>query len=279
MLDGRQFLESLLDGIELGVTRSLEQIKNDAQRRAPVRRLFKGGGRRRITGAIGVRNQIGAGTAYFRTSRVGQTPEGRTIRGRTNSAAPVTSPSRGSRRMPIGSPDFREVSREGSGFVFKNTRRVGREILASARSDVARGRGLRNVSVDASGKGAIEYGGTLRDSIKVIGPRRTPLPGVVGYVSASATEHGFNYAYAQEFGTAHNAPQPFLRPALRNAFRRITETNRDAIRTTLERGERRIRVVPGSIELHLEPGGSFSAKGGGSALARVEKMFERAGFR
>jgi hypothetical protein len=273
MIDSRRLIESILNALEAGVEQSLEEIKNEAQRRAPVRKLFKGGGRRRFKGGLAVHNYSFAAEPYFRSSRVGRTPDGDYIRGRTNSLAPVTSPSRRSGRRPIGGLEFRDVQRDGDSFRLAHgrSRRVGREILASAKRDVARGRGLRIVSVDARGKEDIQYGGTLRDSIEVVGPFRT-TEGVTGYVKASAIENGFNYAYAQEFGTAHNAPQPYLRPALRSMLRKITTTQRNAIRNRLERQSHPLRIVSTGLELVVTPARS-------SALVRFDTRMTAAGFR
>lgn len=273
MIDSRSLLDSILQGLTEGVGQSLEEIANEARRRAPVRRLFKGGGRshkRFVAGQIGVGNHDVVGRPYMRTTRVGRTITGETIRGRTNSAAPVTSPPRGSGRTPIGGSQFREVARSGNGFRFSQISEVRDDVLGRALSDVRRGRGLRLISRerralsfierDVLGLGArgavrenFEYGGTLRDSIEVVGPRRTPLPGVMGYVKASAVEHGFNYAYAQEFGTAHNAPQPFMRPALRNSLRKITTTQKYAIKTHLERSPRRMHIKPMFVTIRINP--------------------------
>lgn len=254
MIDTQALIDSILKGAEVGVRESLREIKQDAQRRAPVRKLFKGGGRRGVTAHIGVHNHQITGKPYAFAQRVGRTIEGEFIRGGPNSSAPVSQPKRGTGRG-IGGAEFREVSRETSGFrlVHENHPVAGKAILGRAKSDVARGRGLHLLP---GGKAGTEYGGTLRDSIKAEGPTRDGYQ-IVGYVKASAIENGFNYAYAQEFGTAHNAPQPYLRPALRDFFSKIGAGQRTAIKTHLERSSHPVRIVASSIELILGPTGSF----------------------
>lgn len=267
MISERALLNSILDGVEAGLTASLDQIKDDAQKRAPVRKLFRGGGRRRITTGLAVHNYSFRAEPFRRTQRVGVNPAdptGRPIRGRTNSSAPVTA-----RGPAIGGLEFRELASEGKGFRFRLANTVGgREILSRAKSEARRGKGVNTL---ASGKAGAEYGGTLRDSIEVVGPFRT-IEGVTGYVKASAIENGFNYAYAQEFGTAHNAPQPYLRPALRGMFRKIAVTQRDSIRNRLSRQPARLQLVKTSLKLEAVIERS-------TALARLDVRLTRAGFR
>jgi len=287
MFDYQRLVDSITEAAEQGVKASLEDIRNDARRRAPVRKLFKGGGRRSVTAHIGVHNHAVTGKPYQLARRVaGLTLGGSPLRGSQNTSVPTTRRLRafGGQRL-AGSADhtFREVKRVGNdSFTFASTKArfkiggksrlidVHSEINRRARYDVSRGRGI-----NASAGGVTEFGGTLRDSIQVEGPTRSGYR-IVGYVVASAIEHGFNYAYAQEFGTAHNAPQPFLRPALRNFFARLGAVQQTSIKTHLERRPHPVRLIASEIELVLSPTGSFGATGSGSALVKLGNKLDRA---
>jgi len=267
MIDFQRLVDSIIAAAEEGVEQSLNEIATDARRLAPVRKLFKGGGRRAISAHIGVHNHEVTGKPYSMAKRVGRTLEGEFVRGAPNSSAPVTRRLKAGR---LGGQEFREVEREpGFNVAFRfrlgRHRIAGKQILARARRDLARGAGLH---VLPGGKSGVEYGGTLRDSIEPEGPTRGGYR-IVGYVKASAIEHGFNYAYAQEMGTAHNAPQPYLRPALRNYLSKLGASQRTAIKTALQRGTYPVRVVAGSIELVLKPTG-------GDALRRFGNKLDRA---
>ena len=159
------------------------------------------------------------------------------LRGRPNSSRPVI------RVEGLGriTGNFRELSGPGELAIGAVYARVnGRTVRGDVRSaltargayEVRKGRGL-----NAEG----DIGGTLRDSIHSTGPFVTRSE-VYGFVSASAlNESGFNYAYAQEFGTGHNRPQPFLRPALREMKDQIVNGQRNAFATALRNAGRASR--------------------------------------
>lgn len=151
-------------------------------------------------------------------------------RGRPNSRQPVI------RVEGLGrvTGNFRELSEPGKlamGTIYARVNgRTARGDLASAltargRYEVAKGR--------AANPETGEIGGALRDSIRSEGPFVTRGE-VYGFVRAAAfNEKGFNYAYAQEVGTGHNRPQPFLRPALRELKDQIVNLQRNAFSTAL----------------------------------------------
>lgn len=234
MLDPYDLINAVLQGSIEGVNGALEDIAGIARRRAPVRKLFKGGRKRSITGAIGVHNNAYDATKglpfnykYHLGNIVGYAPKTRSLvaqsttprQGRVNSQYPVSRKINGVRLAGGSEVSFREV--RGGQFVHQlvlsriggksNRLDVLSAYLGRAIRDVEAGRGVRVVP-----GGDLEYGGALRDSIAVQPARRFALE-VWGSVSAHATDPGrdFDYAWAQEMGTAHNRAQPFLRPALR----------------------------------------------------------------
>jgi HK97 gp10 family phage protein len=94
----------------------------------------------------------------------------------------------------------------------KITKRIDPKSMSfeEMKSELKRRRGLTQ---DAFG--VTRYGGTLRDSIIVVKASLSTQEGkgiVRGYVRAGGG--GIDYAGYQEFGTRHNRPHPFLRPAL-----------------------------------------------------------------
>ena len=153
------------------------------------------------------------------------------VRGRPNSRQPVI------RVEGLGriTGNFRELSGPGKlahGTVYArvNGRTVRGEVssalTARGRYEVESGRAI-NAETG-------EVGGALRDSIRSEGPFVTRGE-VYGFVRAAAfNEKGFNYAYAQEIGTGHNRPQPFLRPALRELKDQIVNLQRNAFSTALK---------------------------------------------
>lgn len=264
-----RFLDVVLDAAADGANTILGQIKGEAQHRAPVRKLFKGGYKIKFRGpggGVGVRNQYlntTYGRAYSIAVHFAQTVSGgnrkypivsstNRRRGRQNSSIPTTARIREfENKRLMGTFDdisFREVRKVDGQYQFATTQvraKVGGkfrildirdQFAKGAARDLARGRGLHQVP----GKGGhTEYGGTLRDSIEVEEvTRRGDV--LEGYVKASAIEtdgrkSAFNYAYAQEFGTAHNAPQPYLRPAARLFAMRLAPGLSNPIRTALQR--------------------------------------------
>ena len=158
-------------------------------------------------------------------------PEDRiAARGRPNSSQPVI------RVEGLGriTGNFRELSGPGQlahGTIYA---RVNGRTVRGELSSALTARGAYEVRKGrATNAETGEIGGALRDSIKAEGPFVTRGE-VYGFVSAAAfNEQGFNYAYAQEIGTGHNRPQPFLRPALRELKDQIVNSQRTAFNTAL----------------------------------------------
>lgn len=154
------------------------------------------------------------------------------LRGRPNSRRPVV------RVEGIGrvTGNFRELSEPGKLAVSQIYARVnGRTVRGDLRL-TAKGRYELETGRAVTSEG--ELGGTLRDSIHPEGPFVTRGE-VYGYVSAAAfNEKGFNYALAQEIGTGHNRPQPYLRPALRELRDQIVYLQRNAFSTALKNAGR-----------------------------------------
>ena len=82
-------------------------------------------------------------------------------------------------------------------------------------------------------------GGRLREGIKVEGPFENGDE-VYGFVSASASDPGstHNYAKDQEFGSRHNRPHSFLRPALRQSHKQIIDLKSGALKRAISGGTR-----------------------------------------
>lgn len=294
MLDGQSLLNALLEAARQGASATLQQIATDARRRAPVRRIFKGGSRRKFRSPVGITNQRVTGMPYslaYRTARVASTKTTNhptltdfTRRGRANSAVPVTRHLEAIGARVAGDADinFREVRKiKNNSFEFAHTKvryKVGKqfrildlrdEFLARVARDVSHGRGITKVS------GQQQYGGKLRESIKVVEPIRQGTQ-IIGYVTASAIEHGFNYAYAQEFGTAHNRPQPYLRPAARAMHRRIKDNLRNSMATYLAKiTPGHIRLTNAEFKITVQLGGGFKSGGAGSVVTIVNNQIDR----
>lgn len=151
-------------------------------------------------------------------------------RGRPNSRRPVV------RVEGLGrvTGNFRELSEPGKLAISQIYARVNGR---TARGDLTASLTARGRYELKSGRAVTpegELGGTLRDSIHPEGPFVTRGE-VYGFVSAAAfNEQGFNYALAQEIGTGHNRPQPYLRPALRELRDQIVNAQRNAVGTALK---------------------------------------------
>ena len=303
MIDTSHFMDLLMEGVEEGVKGSLNQIRNRARELAPVRQLFKGATKAPLRGPISVHNQTTFGQPYRLALRMGRvatrtgtypivnlTKRGHS--GSQNTSLPTTRKlaALGNQRI-MGKADdisFREIKNVNGTFEFQNTRvrfKIGGklrlldlrdEFIGQANRDLRSGRGLHT-----TGKGAAkttEYGGTLRDSIEVVGPFRN-ITEVTGYVKAEAVEHGFNYAYAQEFGTAHNRPQPFLRPALRQFKTVATEHLAKSVdyRMKSRRGVRiAANVVSANVHILVDPGKTAFAQQVKVLNNSIDRIFEPA---
>lgn len=105
---------------------------------------------------------------------------------------------------------------DGGGFELAHREiRIGRHTVLTSDLLSARGRyEVKTGRAKTSGPKGDEIGGTLRDSIRIEGPYVSDR-GMSGFVSAFADNgSGLNYGYFMEFGSRHNKPHPFLRPAL-----------------------------------------------------------------
>jgi len=172
-------------------------------------------------------------------SRVKVDPKDRTLqlspedriarRGRPNSLRPVI------RVEGLGrvTGNFRELSEPGQLAIGMIHARVNGRTARGDLSSALTARGRYEVKTGRALNDEGEIGGKLRDSIHSEGPFVTRGE-VYGFVSAAAfNDSGFNYAYAQEIGTGHNRPQPFLRPALRELKDQIVRGQRNAFATAL----------------------------------------------
>lgn len=219
--------------------RSARFAEDQAQRRAPVRKLFRGTTYRQ-------------GTAGFREPRIRQvrfrdpeSGEAVRIRGQANAIEPLfrTRTRTGGRAYLSG--DFRVVdtktrtlraaradlyiTNRGGKVVSRRTEQIsaedvrvsgGRALTTRGRFEVRSGR----ANFRAPGSRTTRVGGRLRGEIHVEGP--VDEDGVLWWYVVSATkdpETGRLYPRDQEFGTRRHAAHPFLRPGLhasRETFRR-----------------------------------------------------------
>lgn len=251
MIDSGALIDALLDASNEAVRQGLNEIHRRAQEKAPVRDVYRHGrGSNKGVRAAGPgfaragtfgRSQSFASPQRARAGKVIRpttlsdlvTSRGRphqgsnvvtnhTIRGRTNSFAPVV-------RSPaglIGGEALRELQSPGHLKVARIRGKTGGTFTAES---LLSGRGRYEL---ASGRanhldehGNLTLGGTLRDGIKIEGPFESGFE-VIGYVSAYAHDKNrtHNYAADQEFGSRHNRPHPFLRPALRESRGKIKST-------------------------------------------------------
>jgi HK97 gp10 family phage protein len=166
---------------------------------------------------------------------------GGSIRGKVNSYAPVIQSPSGR----IGGAELRHWSgAAGSGVLELKTINdpvagpfdLANLLSARGRYEVRTGRG---VTENEEGKKMV--GGALRKSITVEGPIVNG-DSVYGYVSAKVTDPGrtppHNYARDQEFGSRHNKPQAFLRPALRESKAQIINLERGVFAKAFKGGAR-----------------------------------------
>ena len=257
VFDPRTFIDAIEQAAQDAVDAGLHQVAERARHKAPVRNVFRDrtSRKRRLRGQIGVLpaalNEVRgpafarAGRTGFEIQRIGEVAgsfgAGRTkgrfevtdrrISGRTNSFAPVVMSPAGR----VGGESLRHLSARGVLKVQEIAHPGGR----FSAFDLLSGRGryeLEKGRADFTNPetGETTLGGTLRGSIKVEGPF-VGRGEVYGFVSAAAfNEQGFNYALAQEIGTAHNRPQPYLRPALRELHEKIAANTRNAFSTALK---------------------------------------------
>jgi hypothetical protein len=172
---------------------------------------FSGGRDVATPGSSGLKRGVGARARQHQYAADG----GRVI-GRINSLSPVLMSPAGRiggqalrRLSEVGFLQVQTISHKGGTFSALDL------LSARGRYELKSGRAAHLHKEDADDPGQLMLGGTLRDSIKREGPY-VHRDEVYGFVSAAAfNEQGFNYALAQEVGTGHNRPQPYLRPALR----------------------------------------------------------------
>jgi hypothetical protein len=179
---------------------------------------------------------------------------GGSITGRTNSYAPVIKTKAGR----VGGEQLRHWA--GHEVLSISTIKIGKKTVLLADQLNARGRYEvktgRAVTIGPHGEAVV--GGTLREGITIEGPYYTG-DSVFGFVSALAIDPAktkrknpqHNYAADQEFGSRHNAPHPFLRPAFWESLDQIKSGQRAAIskafrgakRHTSERNDKAIVLV------------------------------------
>jgi hypothetical protein len=253
VLDATYLVRTIMESSEQGLREALEEVMSIAKDMAPVRSIFKIPRRRnylysqslatgaRFVGLNGKAYRMSAATAKYapvapggmpaRTGRSFQRGTGlqtgkssSRVTGRANSTSPVIKTQYGyvGGKSKVGGTDSRALrkvlhSQSGSGFELEhkeirvNGHTIGTSDLLSQRGryEVMSGRAKTGV-----GPGDLEIGGTLRDSIHIEGPFASK-GGFYGFVTAFAeNEKGLNYGYFMEFGSRHNRPHPFMRPAL-----------------------------------------------------------------
>jgi hypothetical protein len=172
-------------------------------------------------------------------------------RGRPNSRRPVI------RVEGLGrvTGNFRELSEPGKLAISQIYTRVNGRTARGDLTSALTARGRYELKTGRAVTPEGELGGTLRDSIHSEGPF-VSRGEVYGFVSAAAfNEKGFNYALAQEIGTAHNRPQPYLRPALRELRDQIVSAQRNALGTALKNaknGSRSNRGFRRTLKLQVQ---------------------------
>lgn len=203
--------------INQAVSDTVRIVTEDARRRAPVRKVFKGSlGRATLqsieeaAAEVALRSRLGLAPGPVRTQR--------TPAARVHGFGPrrlLTSP-----RLPaydVGASRFRAASgRFTTASAFRATQplhgqlQFATELSARGRYELKTGR----ANITAGGKTYL--GGRLRSQITSGGVSGNPV--FVGSVISPTP-----YAKYVEFGTRHNRAQPYLRPALaaqREAFRK-----------------------------------------------------------
>lgn len=251
VLSASDLVSIIMEAAEAGVRGGLEEIQSIAKEMAPVRSIYAmtknrnakhkqsmasgsryvalSGKAARMSGSTVTSDVMLPGGRSVRTGRSFQRgtglkvgPSSSRVRGRSNSTSPVIKTPYGfvGGKAKVGGKDARALRRvkplEGGGFELAHKEiRIGRHAVMTSDLLSARGRyEVKSGRAKTSGPNGDEIGGTLRDSIRIEGPfvsKRT----VSGYVSAYAeNDNGLNYGYFMEFGSRHNQPHPFLRPAL-----------------------------------------------------------------
>lgn len=272
--DREAFIDGITDGAFDAVEKSLHAIAERAKGKAPVRNIFADATSKKRTlpsyervSAPRMLN-VSKGPAYQRASRIGtqieqvaptgtrrggskgsyETTGGRVV-GRVNSFAPVVMSPAGR----IAGQSLREISARGVLKVQSIGHAGGKfsafDLLSTrGRYELSKGRAEHKNKMT----GETTIGGKLRDSIEPEGPYSAGTE-IYGYVKAAAfNESGFNYAYAQEVGTGHNRPQPYLRPALRELHDRIVADQRNAFSAAMRKSSLRTPSDDGSKEVHLQ---------------------------
>ena len=265
VLDASALTKYLESAIEEAVLNGLILIEDRARQLAPIRRVHKMGRRkeRHVTAkdvASGSRFVAMSGTAFTAMNNdIGRRvafgggmnakygtavfipPKGRVPRvdtgaprahGRVNSLAPMI-------RTPGGhlsGTQFRLLD-SGGGLRYQSVKVGNRSfkmddlLTARGRYEVKTGR-----ANELNASGQVQAGGRLRASIKHEGPYHDGNI-VYGYVSAAAYDPGaktlHNYAADMEYGSRHNKPHPFLRPALWESASRIKDLSHGVIAKAL----------------------------------------------
>jgi HK97 gp10 family phage protein len=235
----------LHEAIEHAVNAVANEVMIDAQKRAPVRKVFRGGKQRtraltpaethaeiplrlQLATSAGKRREIAAAPAAIST-RIGR-------RGRANAfnpyhagfgssflAARREDPLTNARDVKFstsGRPRLvhGEIVRNAEGSIIRTTG-VAQALSARGRYELESGRGVYR----PPGGGQATLGGRLRREIDV-GPLQRGASLIKRQVVSPTS-----YARYVEFGTRHAAAQPYLRPALAGQREKFHKALRDQI--------------------------------------------------
>lgn len=263
------FKAELHKRIEEAVTSAASQTTEMAREAAPVRRIFRGSGRRRVrflsgrelaheratrrklglafSGPIGVEKETRPNRRLYglpirknplnlfspQFSKAGQARITHALR--MNPRGPTTYEElQSSLQDTVKAGTFRGVV---SGRRLAGGSPVEAELTAAARADLKSGRGIHEHVETRAGRRVVTkrtFGGALRDSVRQ-GP--TVVRGSITKASVIAGNEEAYYAKYVEFGTRHAAGQPFLRPALAKMRQEYRERIAKAInQSTRKRG-------------------------------------------
>lgn len=207
-----------------------------ARAKAPVRHLGGAKGKLVYSSELGGTAESPGGGGFIRISK----------RGQTRQPLRVGTESRYGFRSKIGAVRLNERYMGHTTFTYKgraSSRSISRtdtgvglppsllmQMNAQGRYEARRGRALnlRPIKVRKGGSiiqigTAVEIGGRLKNSIVSSGAAPHGSGFLVNISADPVDENGHHYAKYVEFPTSHNAAQPFLRPALKSAQRKVKQ--------------------------------------------------------
>ena len=274
MIDESAILKAILGAGTQSVRSGLQMIETRAQELAPVRNVFKSGGRTRkvatfdvvasenLTRSVALQMSgqnarvLRAESFLYHPTRnaahldLSDTPEsGGRIRARQNSYAPLLHTPGGL----FSAEEVRELAPNTHELKFGSSRVFGsltvNDLLSSrGRYELGHVRGVNKGRFEAGAQMPDTLGGRLKSGIKTVMPEQRGLI-VQGFVVSEAVDPstGHDYTADQEFGTRHNRAHPYMRPATAESRARIVDLQRG----TVARELKKVNVGVGSIPVRI----------------------------